>query len=519
MKCHRDHRRATVWTFLALVAALAGCEQPQPTHSIVAPTTSSATQVPSATVEPTRVRDIPKPIPTTAVPPTETLEPTPTLPPPPTHSSLSLKELNAYLAALFPNQHRFREVDYQTKLTAFESALYESIDLSGDGRLDQVAYDLDVYPDGIAFAIVYQDLNRDGVDDLVVFGFHGLLVLLWEDDHYSEPFVIDAGWSRGWGPYLRAFFEDWTGEGVPEIVLEEDSSGGGTGLWISTTTRSFVHCVRTCSVVWSDTVDYSVSEIRSGGTALYRAELTRRADAPDQFRVLTHGFSIYCCEEDGGPGPIEALNVYTSTLTTYAWNGARFEPGETATVSRWRIVESDSVLSSTNTWGNRADISWVFNGQYNEPNDVCWLSVNGGPLGKPFGCRHTFTQVHWQDLTGDGQDEIVVRAYSAGNPGGPLTPDTGPYAAYEPVGSVGCEHQRLMVYAWDGAQTTELADVAGCVQEEDLYGVRLEDIDGDGLLDLRAARVYASDLPDPLPERVYRWNGQRFVFWSELPSH
>ncbi len=509
-----------------LVSLLIGsCQSSRPSTAMadhtaarVSLTPTLVLPAPTATVAPTRVRDIPRPIPTTAVPPTETLEPAPTLPPPPPHATLSLKELNAYLAAFFPNQYRFREVDVQTQLTAFESAPYESIDLSGDGRLDQVAYDLDLNPEGIAFAIVYQDLNQDGVDDLTVFGFHGLLVLLWEGDRYSDPFVIDAGWSRGWGPYLRAAYEDWTGEGVPEIVLEEDSLGGGTGLWIAATTRSFVHCEQRCAVVWSDIVDRSVSEIRSGGMALDRAELTRLPDAPNQFRVLTHSFSIYCCDEGGGPGPIEALNVYTSTVTTYVWTGAAFEAGEPATVSRWRIVESDSVLSSTGPRGDRAVVRWLWNGEGNTPSDVCWVSVNEGPLGKPFGCRHTFTQVHWLDLTGDGQEEIVVTAFSVGNPDGPLTPEIGPDAPYGSVSSVGCEHQRMLIYAWDGVQTSELADVAGCVQEEDLYGVRLEDIDGDGLLDLRAARVYASDLPDPLPERIYRWNGERFVFWSELPS-
>ena len=517
-----NHQRASRYRlfslWFALTGLLASCAQPYLASSRIPATLSSTPAVTPNTATPTRIRVIPRPIPTTAVPPTETPEPTPTLPPPPTHSKLSLKELNAYLAAYFPYLYQFRDVDYQTKLTAFESAPYESVDLSGDGRPDLVAHDLDVYPEGIAFAIVYQDLNQDGADDLAVFGFHGLLVMLWEGSQYSEPFVIDAGWSRGAGPYLRASFEDWTGEGAPEIVLEKDSTGGGTGLWIDTTIRSFVHCERTCEVVWRATVDYSVSEIRSGGMAHYRAEQTRLANAPTQFRVLTHGFSIYCCEEDGGPGPIEALNVYTSTVTTYAWTGASFEPGETATVSRWRIVESDSVLSSTSTRGDQAVITWLWNGEYNSPSDVCWLSVNGGPLGKPFGCRHTFTQVRWQDLTGDGQEEVVVTAYSPGNPDGPLMPDTGPDVPYGSVSNVGCEHQRMSVVAWDGAKTTELADVSGCVQEDDLFGVRLEDIDGDGLLDVRAARVYTNDLPDPLPERVYRWNGQRFVFWSEWPA-
>jgi hypothetical protein len=108
--------------------------------------------------------------------------------------------------------------------------------------------------------------------------------------------------------------------------------------------------------------------------------------------------------------------------------------------------------------------------------------------------------VAWRDLTGDGRDDVVVTAFSAGYPYGPedLLSDTN------------CMHQRIIAYQVEDGIASEIANVAGCVERSDLYGVRLLDVDQDGQVEILAA-------PNgDLNNRAYEWNGQRFVLWGEV---
>ncbi len=398
---------------------------------------------------------------------------------------------------------------YEPEFPGYElNTVYESVDVSGDGRLDRVEWDESAGPrNRVALAWVFQDISGDQVDDLLVFGWDGLWATVWEDDHYTEPLRLRPGWSRGDLPTIRITLEDWTADGVPEIVYDESGLGGGTGLWISWTVRTLIHCGQAgCLAVWSDTLSSDTTDYNSGGMARYSIDMRATTDSDGQpaLRMVDQGFSIYCCSEwisaDGSQPWINTLEVYTSTVTVWSWTGSAFELRDSQINHLPQTIESQSQLSATRRDGLEASISWAHNHAAGNANEYCQLLLDGVPTGSYFGCRHTFTSVAWRDLTGDGVDEVVITAFSAGYPYGPD----------DLLSDISCMHQRLIAYQVKDAEASEIANVAGCVERSDLYGVRLVDVDQDGQVDILAAPTGA------LSNRAYKWNGQQFVLWSDV---
>ena len=94
----------------------------------------------------------------------------------------------------------------------------------------------------------------------------------------------------------------------------------------------------------------------------------------------------------------------------------------------------------------------------------------------------------------------------------------------------GFVHQRLIAYEWNGQEARNVANIAGCVVQEVLYGVKLEDLDYDGIDEILAASSLflqtdcewghgcwyeIANTPGTL---IYKWNGESFVFWDDIPS-
>ena len=87
-----------------------------------------------------------------------------------------------------------------------------------------------------------------------------------------------------------------------------------------------------------------------------------------------------------------------------------------------------------------------------------------------------------------------------------------------------------MVYQWIGSNLVEVANVAGCVIQSDLFGVRVEDIDMDGQFEILAANIVQKPTcPVDVEEQfhvfacwrelifmieVYGWDGSQFV-WED----
>jgi hypothetical protein len=125
-------------------------------------------------------------------------------------------------------------------------------------------------------------------------------------------------------------------------------------------------------------------------------------------------------------------------------------------------------------------------------------------------CIVDFTRLAWVDVTGDGNDELLLRT---------IPP-------YEDTYKTGAGLQRLYIYAVDD-RLIELATLDGILNGSDGVGIRWEDVDGDAvseiLVGLPLLDIEARTLPVTLTRRflVYRWDAttREFVARSILTQN
>lgn len=361
--------------------------------------------------------------------------------------------------------------------------------------------------------ITFQDLNGDGEDDLIVsdlisfgWGQGSMTILLWDGTGYSDPAML-VGFSK-YTSLHRVTFDDWTGDGLPEVVYDFASDTGGTGILEQTHTRRIVHCGQTCELVWSQLLGRKTTDYSVGRT---NVETNRYIDQ-DARSVVTvatdafHAPSLLPIISSGH------LDVFTSTWSSYVWNGIVFEKEEDLVTALPTQIEAQSQLFSESSTGANARLLSVINKSvHTRPIYDCQLYINETAIGDPVSCDPNFTRIEWLDLTGDGQDEIVIIA-------------------------VAFATQRLLAYEWTGDNSTHLiADVTGDIIRPDLFGVRIADLDGDGIPEIvtgvdgvgeptycqQEENPYDDDPPTIdvcwydwiLGEITYRWDGSRFAEW------
>lgn len=491
---------------------LTGCAAPQAQPSAEASATSTpilptltATKkraLPTATLRPSST-----PIPT--MDKTATKQPDSLL----VKQKPTLRELGDYLQGKYENFYGLED----------ESSIVEE-DVNGDGKLDFVDRSSD---QGRIFSVVsYNDVNGDKEDDIVISDPSGLIILLWGGDHYVEPFRIETDtWSRADLTPNIVTYQDWTHDGVPEVVLDHNFATGGTGLWEYITNRKIIYCEDIiCESVWEGNKLYHADDYNTGGLEHREADMHPSVDKDGKpiIRVIDEGFNIYYSYYWATPDFPDSLNTLPSNLSIYTWNGKNFELTNQQIISLGAKVDFNASLTAKSSTGINAKVVAKNNQTSGNSNDYCQLIINGENVGKHFGCRHNFTTVEWMDITGDGLEEVVVITYSAGYPIGSFDEDINPLSDEE------CMHQRLIAYQSDGTNNTEIANVSGCVIQKDLYGVRLEDYDGDGIPEIFAApnaQDYDKDgIPEifegpeiPLNNRAYKWNGKKFIYWADIP--
>jgi hypothetical protein len=287
-----------------------------------------------------------------------------------------------------------------------------------------------------------------------------------------------------------------------EVIYDEFTAGGGTGLWTWDNTRSIVHCeMDDCFTAWADQISAQTEDYNTGGYSLFQSDFLL-LESFSGFKISQHGFQIDCCIWEIG-NYMPGLRILTSSISTYEWNGIEFTLINEEIVSDGSLVSSQSTLLANNGRGDVGEITYKPNNFFGQKNEICELLINGQTTGVLFGCNHNFTTLSWQDITQDNIKDLVIIAYSAGYP----ADDEGNLLAEDY-----CMHQRLLAYTYEEGQATLIANVTGCVEDETLFGVRLQDFDGDGYPEIFAAAN------DTLPRRAYRWDGERFVFWSEIPE-
>lgn len=475
---------------------------PVPTSTNTPQRTISASKTPSNTPIPT---DIP------TVEPTAT--PTITPVPPITNRQPSIAEIETYLTELF---------------------LMEE-------------------PSGHVIQLIYEDVNGDGEDDLVVSDYLFVGIFIWEETEYTGSFIYQ-GYPWKYDPGSRVALEDWTNDGISEVVFDFREDTGGTGVRITDWSRYVIHCQIdgiSCKVVWAGQLGSLYEGYGPGGVSLLQTDVNQvnNDDNPPSLEVVTESFALYSqgaipysfpIEDgilsysggrkiEGSPPfyPIESLKVYTSTLDLFTWNGNEFEWQETQVLKPAEYIDSQATLESTNNQGQTASISVKPNNDAGLENDICQLSIDGNITGLPFGCKDNFTAVDWQDVTGDDESELVITAYSgvyldAGFEGEYLVPDKD------------CIHQRMLIFQQENNQWKQIANVTGCIVQSNLYGVRLEDMNDDGQVEILAANgwftaprcysVFSVSAPDGQQDNcwyevgyqneVYKWNGTEFVYWG-----
>jgi hypothetical protein len=478
---------------LTIVACRPGEETAEPiepeeavVETAVLPTATSALIL-SPTVLPTETATA-MPIPIITATPIVTANPTATMTPVPrlTNSQPTLADLQEYLANVpvrfFSEQH--------------------------NGTLPYEGY-FQEFPLSENAEIVYQDVNGNGVDDIILhelqpfpWGRGILLVMTWQADGYGDPLLL-VGFAK-YDPRHRFFFEDWTGDGILEMVYDFMSDNGGTGYIEITQTRYLIHCQQTCKVAWWKVTGMWEQYYTVGWT---HTAIERFIDDETlNLSVLTESFYAPQLQDIHLDKYNPGFQVLTSTLEIYAWNETRFELVESQILSPAYYSESQPTWTAVNTTGLEAHLVAEFSDEDTYlPIYACTVHIEEVWVSEPFDCDPGFTSVAWRDITGDGQDEIVIT-------------------------TLAFRQQRLLAFQWNGVETVPIADVSGDIIRSNLFGVALEDVNGDGRMEIRAAKIdlsqrsfcryYSGFYPDEVEicwvewifvEDVYKWNGVAYI--------
>jgi len=451
---------------------------------------------------------------------TPTLTPTPTLIP-----TLDSSQL------LQPRNPSLEEI--KTYLFNLPTEYFHSIHDDLEYVADQVSTFKNYRGFSEALQLTYEDVNGDQQDDLIVTDVLLTGIFLWGNSEYLTPFVM-LGSEWKYSPASHTSFADWTGDSTPEVIFDYRSDSGGTGVSYSGWETFVIHCDHTeCIVIWNGGLTSLYSDYNLGGLTLFQSTLNRYTEDGQLLleRNRSH-FSIYDSyywpPESYWDVPLEALKVYTSTQEIYIWDGSMFTLIETNVIRQPYIITGTATFEATHEL-DRATITFENNHLADANNDFCQLILNEEPIGEYFGCKRNFTTVEWRDITGDGQPDIVIRAFSGARP----SALKGTWPEVEDwllLSDIDCAHQHLLAYQWNGLTARKIADVEGCVVQDDLYGVRLTDLDSDGQVEIMAANQWFTEeecigtirfscwYEFGYANNIFKWNGLEFVLTDTVPN-
>jgi hypothetical protein len=464
----------------ATTAPSSTVSSPDPTATISVDPANTATQA-APTTEPSR----------TSVPPTRTLTPAPVEPI--TQQSPSIVEVQAYL------------------------------DSAGLGSLGSVVH------------LLLADISGDGQSDLVaVSDAAPIYIFIWQGSAFAEP-QITGSWRAGFngadGRYV--YLKDYTGDRIPEVVNDSWANRTGDDYSIIDWERQISYCPNgSCSVIWDEWIASYADAPTSTGMYYYNSsDNVYINDALDLILERRYfGFSIYWPfnGQHGEPLLTEDLNPIAlgwdttdkhfqdvELIRRYIWNGSDYVFLENEVVTGPKLIDRDAQQQAEGPGGVLAHIRLELD--QSSPkfrNDRCQLYIDGQPVSDPFGCKHNFIRIEWEDITGDGEKEILVWSVSGDQS----------FIWTDLVAEKGCFHQRLLVYTWDGSEADEVGNFVGCVRRRDLFGIRIRDYDEDGKLEILAAVFWPQfldpDQPDGISQdylqvnqqvEIYEWDGSRFV--------
>ena len=487
---------------LVLLACAACTRAPaRPTATPAAPAeTTAAPSATAASPDPTATLSPPAPIPTGTPRPAPTVTPTPTPVPDLAERQPDDETLQAYLDALF-----------------------------GENA-------------GMIAGTLQADVSGDDEADLVlVTDRQPVYILIWQDDHYRAPAVTGAwrdGLNNADGRFV--YLKDYTDDGVSEVVNDSWTLRGNDEFVAVDWERQITHCSEDgCSVIWEDWIQtYGNAPISSGMFYYTSIDYVYTNNGQLILERRYNGFSVYweyigqdrepVLHPDLNAVPLgwdtkDKLYIDVDVIRRYVWDGAAyvFESDQVLTepelIADNMLLETETPNGHTISIDYERDLTLLRRGETYR-NDRCQLLLDGQPVGDPFICKYDFTRLSWQPVVqGLGQQLIVTTI--AGDQS---------YIWPDLLVEQGCFHERVIVYDWDEDNLTELANIVGCVRGTNLDGVRIEDIDGDGDLEITAAPPWPQFLEQEQPNgisqdylqvnrlvEIYEWDGARFVIdWS-----
>lgn len=353
----------------------------------------------------------------------------------------------------------------------------------------------------------YIDLSGDGVDDLVIRGrwfadASYVKILIWSSFRYCDPFTSVSSGGNGGG--VTTSLEDWTNDGVPEIIRTAWIPNSTASWFTSRWSTYMISCVggfcRSILSVPEHTINVTYD---NGEYSIRRTYLDRdTVDETPILRFRSEGFTVHPFNSTLPPLVIEPV-----MNRIYQWNGTLFELMEEREVVPAFSLGSMQILSATNSLGEIATVTLPTatpSGGWTN----CTISIQEEQVGFCVG-RPEFVRITWQDVTNDGIEELLVWDVTSNGKG--LT----------------CFHQTLTIYQAIKGGYTRLPAISGCVMGSDLHGVRIEDLDGDGQVEIIAARDLLtssrleSETTFPFPvrlwENVYLFDGTSFVHPKPVP--
>lgn len=374
---------------------------------------------------------------------------------------------------------------------------------------------------------IFEDINGDGAEDLIVTDIHLVAIFLWQDTAYQSPFVWFSEYP------LIASLEDWTADGVNELVYQEATyDHWGTGVFSKGWGPTVIYCQLThCDIVFSTSLIVQSFDMSKSGANLGWRTLTKGVNPAGEPTIHIHSqrLMFYHHYFTINSIPITATNeewqnpewvrIPPQSETTYTWTGETFTKTEYITTPNTVVLPEANTVAKHPDFGV-AQVQIESNYSADSGNDVCLVLWQETPItSRPFGCKKELTYLTWQDVTQDGQAELLVATTSGYNP------NFGEKYGWEGE-EIDCIHQRLIIYTLKTGRLTQIADVVGCVVNDTLFGVRLEDINQDGQVEiLTGGRSWYGEPIcyhyntghwtecwqgyDPRPE-TYVWNGIYF---------
>ena len=362
----------------------------------------------------------------------------------------------------------------------------------------------------------YDDLNHDGLLDLIVSNRHSISIFLNNSRGYEVPFVFAD--SVRIGRHVKYDLADWTGDSLSETVVTSQQThfiagGPNSFSWYTTV----IECEgMNCQVIFGYVQTRVVFDDFGQSVSIRRGEPLFDMEVPNQVSILAKYFGLYYPDPD-----VRVMNAASVVQETYKNEGTGFlfESKEEVTPG---YAERPYVRLEDSYEGRNAvidqldlDLPWY-------ETTVCRVLVDGAEIGQKFGCKKDVALIRWQEVVGDDQPEIVVNTRSGAYP-------TGLDGRVDD--EISCVHRRLLIYQEQDGQFVEIANVAGCVRDINLsHDLRLDDWDGDGQLDIVAAdrSLLTEEVCVEVDGRsdcwvdfnedmlIYQWDGVGFVLTERI---